>query len=170
MRFLILPVLLMAGAASPAAAQNNDEIIFASGTGDAHSFAQSDLEIDESGAELRSAADQLVNPDMQDNVADTVERVSASLMYVPIGSFAAAIERARPGTVDPGIGYDSRLGDLAGPDAAALPRELGARSREAMNLMGGVAQAISEMMPAFERMSHQLTESFKAAKASARRN
>jgi hypothetical protein len=89
---------------------------------------------------------------------------------LPVGRFAEAIERARPGTVSRRMRGDATVADIAGRDARYLPEELGTRSREAMGMMSGFARAMATMMPEFERMGREMEESFRAAKAEARRN
>jgi hypothetical protein len=107
---------------------------------------------------------------MQDGVAAAVETMTSTMMRLPVGQFAEAIENARPGTVNKRIRRDATIADLAGRDARYLPEELGARSREAMGMMSGFARAFAVMMPEFERMGREMEDGFKAAKAEAKRN
>lgn len=171
-------------ALNPAYSQDRDEVVFAPGTGpeinDADYTAPeyADSEYDDANApdyrdddsSIDDIADRMSDPAMQYGVAASVERATAAMMNVPVGPFAAAIEGTRPGTVNRRIHRDTRLGDLAGRDAAYLPEELGARSREMMGMMGGFAQAMAAMMPEFQRMSREMEESFRTVKREARRN
>lgn len=158
---IALPLL----AAAPVAAQ---DVVFAPGTGEPIDGAYAPEEYHGSDSEIADVADRIDNPVMQDGVAATVEGVATSIMHLPVGRFADAIERARPGTVDRRLPRDARVGDLAGRDADYLPQELGDRSREAMAMMGGFARALAVMMPEFERMGRDMEDSFRAAKANAR--
>ena len=106
---------------------------------------------------------------MQANQSDC-RSATGAMMALPVGQFAEAIERARPGTVSRRIRRDSTVADIAGRDARYLPEELGERSREAMGMMSGFARAMAVMMPEFERMGREMEESFRAAKAETRRN
>ncbi len=180
--FARLP-LAAALAAAPFAlnpAYSQGEIIFASGTGGEDYAAPEypDTEYDVADApdyrddesSTNDIADKMSDPAMQYGVAATVERATAAMMNVPVGPFAAAIENARPGTVNRRIRSNTTVGDLAGRDSAYLPEELGAHSREMMGMMGGFARAMAAMMPEFERMSREMEDSFRTAKAQARRN
>lgn len=170
--FLVaLPLFAMA---APAAAQ---DIIFTPGTGEAvadhdaadTAFASDDAAQSDSGAEFRVMADRVGDPAVQEGVAAVVERATGAMMNMNVGRFAHAIERARPGTVGRRIPSDATVGDLAGRDARYLPEELGEKSREAMGMMSGFARALAAMMPEFERMGRELEESFRSAKAEAKR-
>ncbi len=161
-------------ALNPAMAQEQDDIVFAQGTGNADYVGSSEYEADgpdyrDDESSIDDVADRMSDPAMQSGVAETVERATAAMMNVPIGPLADAIEQARPGTVNRRIRRDSTIGDLAGRDAAYLPEELADRSRDMMGMMGGFARAMSSMMPGLERMSREMEESFRTAKAQARR-
>ena len=171
-------------ALNPVYAQDEDEVVYTPGTGleiGDTEYAEPeypDVGYDDADSPDYRGADsstddiagKMSDPAMQHGVADSIERATAAMMNVPVGPFAAAIEGARPGTVSRRIRRDTRLGDLAGPDAAYLPEELAARSREMMGMMGGFARAMAAMMPEFERMSREMEDSFHTAKAEARRN
>ncbi len=178
--FLIaLPIVAMA---APAAAQ---DIVFVPGTGQAAAIQTLDDEFEpvadaasgydeaapvDRGDEFSVMADRIGDPAVQDGVANMVERATGAMMNMNVGRFAQAIERARPGTVDRRIPGDATVGDLAGRDARYLPEELGERSREAMGMLSGFARAMAVMMPEFERMGREMEESFRAAKAEAKRS
>jgi hypothetical protein len=166
--FLIaLPLLALA---APAAAQ---DVVFVSGTGDeipVASFEDEGPAIDDRDNDIADIADRMDDPLVQDGISAGIERMAGAMMNVRVGPLAEAIERARPGTVDRRIRRDSTVGDLAGRDAEYLPERLGEQSREMMGMMGGFARAMATMMPEFERMGREMEESFRTAKAEARRN
>ncbi len=163
---IALPLLALA---APVAAQ---DVVFVSGTGD-DAIAETRYEEpeDDTGSEagMMEMAGKISDPAMQDGVASAVETMTSAMMRLPVGQVAEAIENARPGTINRRIRRDTTIADLAGRDARNLPEELGARSREAMGMMSGFARAMAVMMPEFERMGRDMEESFKAAKAEARR-
>lgn len=165
--FLIaLPLLALA---APVAAQ---DVVFTSGTGDEISVTafEDDRPIIENGDDgISDIADRMDDPLVQDGVSDSIERMAGAVMDVRVGPMAEAIERARPGTVDRRIRRNSTVGDLAGRDADYLPERLGDQSREMMGMMGGFARAMAAMMPEFERMGREMEDSFRTAKAEARR-
>ncbi len=169
--YLLFALPLLAVSAAPAAAQ---DILFVSGTGEEAPIQAIEDDFapaaDETDADFGGMADKMSDPAVQDGVAAAIEGATGAMMNLPVGPLAEAIERARPGTVDRRLPRDARLGDLAGRNARYLPEELGDRSREAMGMMSGFARAMAVMMPEFERMGREMEESFRAAKAEARRN
>ena len=170
-KYVFLALSLMTVSAAPAAAQ---DIQFVSGTGEpaegAPVYDDFDPAADNDDAGLDGLASKMSDPAVQDGVAAAIESATGAIMNLPVGHFAEAIERARPGTVNRRMSRDATVADLAGRDARYLPEELGERSREAMGMMSGLASAMAVMMPEFERMGREMEESFRAAKAEARRN
>jgi hypothetical protein len=169
-RYLLCALPLLAISAAPAAAQ---DVVFVSGTGEpvaVEAIEEEYIASDERDTDFADMADQIADPAVQDGVAAAIESATGAMMNLPIGQFAEAIERARPGTVNRRMRGDTTVADLAGRDARYLPEELGTRSREAMGMMSGFARAMATMMPEFERMGRDIEESFRAAKAEARRN
>ena len=159
-----LPLIAMA---APAAAQ---DIVFAPGTGQQAFDSKIESEPlhnpagDQSIFEL---ADKLADPAVQDGVSAAIERMTSTMVELPIGRFAAAIEKARPGTVGKSIRRDTTVADLAGRDAEDLPEQLSNGSRQMMSMASGFARALAVMMPEFERMGRDMEESFRNAKAQA---
>ncbi len=181
-RVFLFALPLAASLTTPAvSAQDVDDVVFRSGTGDGSNSGEVQYEDDahvepdvvdyaDDGSSLDEVADRMSDRDRQDNVANSVERMSAALLGMRVGPLAAAIENARPGTVRRNVRRNTTIGDLAGRDSEYLPEELGARSREMMGMMGGFAQAMASMMPEFRRMGREMEESVRAAKAEARRD
>lgn len=168
-RSLLIALPLLAIAA-PVAAQ---DVVFMPGTGDEPSYSSFNSEprtYRDDDSDISDIADDIADPATQDGIATAVEQVTATMMRLPIGQFAEAIENARPGTVDQRIRRNATVGDLAGRDGEDLPERLGDGSRQVMGMMGGFARAMSVMMPEFERMGREMEESFRAAKAQAKRN
>jgi hypothetical protein len=170
-RYLLCALPLLAISAAPAMAQ---DVVFVSGTGEPVAIEAIDDDFastaDESDTDFADMADKIADPAVQDGVAAAIESATGAMMNLPVGRFAEAIERARPGTVSRRMRGDATVADIAGRDARYLPEELGTRSREAMGMMSGFARAMATMMPEFERMGREMEESFRAAKAEARRN
>lgn len=163
---MALPLLALA---APAAAQ---DVVFMSGTGDeipVSSFEDDSDAIHDDG-EIGDFADRADDPLVQGAVANGIERIAGAMMNVRVGPLAEAIERTRPGTVDRRIRRDTTVGDLAGRDADYLPERLGEQSREVMGAMGGLARAMTTMMPEFERLGREFEDSVRTAKAETRRN
>lgn len=165
-----LAVLLLAFAPAAKAAEYR-AIQFVAGTGEA-AAATAPVTLADAGQDSRTAeaklndlADDLSNPRLQDGVAAMVERMGETMLDMPVGKFAAAIEKARPGTMKRRISEDATVADLAGRDAYHLPRELGKGSRQMMTMLSGFASAFATMMPEFEQMGRDLERSMKDIKA-----
>jgi hypothetical protein len=175
-KYLSIVLPLLAITTSPATAQ---DIVFAPGTGQSGSVDVGSDESYDGGLQPVAAeadddfiemADKMADPRVQDGVSAAVERATGAMMNLPIGRFAEAIERTRPGTVGRRIRPDSTIADVAGADSRYLPEQLGDGSRQMMGMMSGFARAMAEMMPEFERMGREMEDSFRAAKAEARVN
>lgn len=162
-------ILLLAFAPGAKAAEAQD-IRFVAGTGEASTAApialakNTDYSRDVE-AKLNEMADDLADPRVQNGVAAMVERMGETLLDLPVGKFTAAVEKARPGTIEKRIREDATIADLAGRDAERLPRELGKGSRQMMTMLSGFASAFATMMPEFEQMGRDLERSVKDIKA-----
>jgi hypothetical protein len=183
MRFKLLVLALpIAAIAAPLAAQ---DVQYVPGTG-AQGYASADegyaderyddaaydddaYARDDSQAGMGQIAGRLSDPAVQDGIAIMVERVSGAVLNMPIGGVTDAIETARPGTVKRRLRRDATVGDLAGRDAEYLPEELGGQTREVVGMMGGVARAMANMMPAFENLGRDMQDQIRVAKEEARR-
>ena len=148
-----------------------DDIVFVPGTG---SSAYPETNRDDIAAtgnaqnELLDTADLLRNPAAQDAAAIMTERLGETILRLPVGKLASAIERARPGTIENDIDEDATVADIAGPDAAALPSQLGKQSRIAMEMAGGLAEAFSAFLPELEQLGRDLGKSMADIKAKRR--
>jgi hypothetical protein len=171
--FLFALPIAVAVFAPAVSAQDVDDVVFVSGVGASavdEPSAPPPLADSDSDAEIRNLGDKMSDPSIQAGVAAMVEQMASTMMQLPVGNFAAAIENARPGTVRKRIRRNATIADLAGRDAEDLPEELGYRSREMMGMMGGLANAFAVMLPEFKKMSREMEEGFRAAKERTKRN
>lgn len=114
-------------------------------------------------AEMLAMSDNFSDPRMQDGVANMVERMTNSMLDLPIGKFVAAIEQSVPGA-NKGkkrIRANDTVADLAGRDADRLPGQLATGSRQMMGMMSGFAAAFATMIPEFEKLGKDMENSFK---------
>ena len=165
-----LAVLLLAFVPEAKAAEA-PEIEFLAGTGEAPmaasmTFADQPSDQRDAEARLNAMAADLADPRVQNGVAAMAQRIGETMLDLPVGKFATAIEKARPGTMNKRIREDATVADLAGPDAERLPRELGKGSRQMMTMLSGFAAAFATMMPEFEQLGRDLESSMKDIKAS----
>ena len=170
-KFLLL-ALPFTAITSPVSAQ---DIVYAPGTGEAEysdagqpTYDDPDS-ADDDQTELGGLAGRLSDPVVQDSVGTTVERMAGAIMNMPIDGITDAIETARPGTVKRQLRHGATVADVAGRDARYLPEDLGDESRAAIGMMGGVARAMANMMPAFENLSREMQDQIRAAKDEASR-
>lgn len=168
-----LPLMALAMAISAPVMANDVPIIqFVPGTGlvtaperaPQELFADNTVAQRDAGYAMNDMAEKLANPHMQDGVANMVEKMTATLMRMPIGQIAAAVEKAAPGTIKKRVRSDATIADLAGRDARDLPENLGDKSRAMMGMASGFAKAFAVMMPEFEKMGKEMEASFKEAK------
>ncbi len=176
-KFIAISALAIAAMplfSAPSMAADAEAIQFVPGTGQAvmaaapmatpaKSFTATD-----SAGEMNDMAAKMADPRMQDNVAHMVESMTGAMMRLPIGQMAAAVEKARPGTLHKRIRSDATLADLAGRDARDLPETLGEKSRDMMGMMGGFAKAFAVMLPEFEKMGKEMAASLDEAKVNSR--
>jgi hypothetical protein len=106
--------------------------------------------------DMNKMADRLGDPDVQDGIATMAERMGDAMLRLPVGKFASAIEKARPGTVSRRVRDDATLADLAGRDAEYIPEMIGRESRTALKMMSGFSRAFASMMPEFEKMGREM--------------
>ncbi len=118
----------------------------------------------DSAAELRHTADRFADPATQEDVSHVIEALTGVVLDLPVGEFAEAIERARPGTVDEDINRNTRLGDLAGPEAERIPARVGNGTRASMAAMGGMMRAFADMLPELQKLGRDLEASVERAR------
>ncbi len=164
--YISLAALMLASAPVIAEDGSAPEIVFVEGTGTEGADAPIASPVVDTGAseKMTKFAQRLDDPAMQDSIAAMVEGMSGMMLSLPVGKFAGAIEKARPGAVKDSIPDDATLADLAGPDAEAIPARLGDESRNLMSMMSGFAQAFAGMIPEFEAIARDIEESVKKAR------
>jgi hypothetical protein len=175
---LILAALAMS---APAMAQDVPAITFVSGTGsditeaaaytaayEAPAPFAAKRDARDAEAEMNAMAEKMSDPDMQDGVANMVEKMGDAMMRLPVGKFANAIEKARPGTLKRRIRDRDTISDIAGKDMRDMPEMLGKQSRVAMSMMGGLTKAFASMMPELEKMGREMEASMADIKSKRR--
>jgi hypothetical protein len=119
-------------------------------------------------ADMMKMADKLSDPKMQAGVANMMERMTQTMMSMPVGKFVAAIEKAAPGAIKSKkrIREDATIADLAGRDADRLSGDIAKGTQQMMGMLSGFAAAFATMIPEFEKMGDELEKGFEGAKAS----
>lgn len=107
-------------------------------------------------APLGRVVEELTDPDRQDALAGGLEALTAALLDLKVGPFMKAMERAGSGRGMRDIDEDATLGDLAGPGARELPREVSAKVPMMMDTMGVMAGQMGEMLPQLEAMAKRM--------------
>ena len=102
-------------------------------------------------------AEELSDPVRQERLATAAESMTEAMLAVPVAPLlraAAVMAGQDPEYVDP----DLRVGDIAGPEAADMPREFATRVPQMMGAMAGLAAAFGQMMPEFRELGRQLED------------
>lgn len=118
--------------------------------------------------------DKLGDPRTQEAIGDAMAGMMAAMLDMKAGPFLKAMDRVgqttgeRPRHRD--IPDDATLGDLAGPGAREMPREVARKAPAMMGAAGAMVGAMGEMLPQLEevgkRMGDQMRETIdKAAQA-----
>ena len=170
--FTRLSLTALAAASIAAAPAMANDIIFAPGTGEVAyaedaatpipaALADYDAATETRGAtnteaDMLAMADKLSDPAMQDGVAHMATRLGETMLRLPIGKFASAIEKARPGTMHKRVRDDATLADLAGRNAQDIPAMIGKESRTAMKMMSGFTKVFAGMIPEFEKLGREM--------------
>ena len=106
---------------------------------------------------------QLSDPRTQTAAAAAMAAFSEALLDIKMAPFARAMDAAGGAAGDReaarSIDPDATLGEMLGPEAARLPRELSAKVPEMMGAMAGMAGAIEAMVPELEAMARRLSRS-----------
>jgi hypothetical protein len=185
---LRIPAIALAAVAlvavAPAFAAEPAPIQFVAGTGEAYdapaapqaapvapqAFAAQDA--DDMQADMTKMAAKLADPGMQDGIAAMVERMTTTMMNLPIGKLAATVEKSVPGGIKGKRGKRIREGDtvadLAGRNADRLPADLAKGSKQMMGMLSGFAAAFATMIPEFEKMGQELEKGIDEAKSARR--
>jgi hypothetical protein len=174
MRIIVLRIPLLSGVAAamlvaaPAFAADAP-IQFVPGTGEAQgepaaypAAPLAEAPRSDTQADLMHMSDRLAAPRLQDGVGDMVEAMGEHMLDLPIGKFAAAVERSIPreyrgrGRDRSHINERDTLADMVGRDADQLPHELAKGSQQMMGMLSGFAAAFAGMIPEFEDMARDM--------------
>lgn len=96
--------------------------------------------------ELSSTAREFADPQRQEELAGTMQAVMEAMLEMPAAPLlraAASVAGEDPEAIHP----DTRVADLAGPEAADAPREVAEKLPQMMGAMAALAVAFEEMLP-----------------------
>lgn len=96
----------------------------------------------------RALSRELSNPDTQHAIGDML----GVMLQMPAEPLARAAEAAGDHETARSIPNGATIGDLAGPEARQLPREVRRRAPAMIGAMGGLAGAMEDMAPELERI------------------
>lgn len=104
---------------------------------------------------------QLGDPQTQRAMAGALAAMTEALLDIKVAPFAQAMDtmgdpegnhRSRP--IDP----NTTLGDMAGPEARRMPREVARKLPQMMGAMGAMAGAMAAMLPQLEAMGEKMKD------------
>jgi hypothetical protein len=107
-------------------------------------------------APLGRVVEELTDPARQDALAGGLEALTQALLELKVGPFMKAMERAGHGRDTRDIDPDTTLGDLAGPQAREIPREVSGKVPVMMDTMGAMAGQMEVMLPELEAMAKRM--------------
>jgi hypothetical protein len=120
---------------------------------------------------ISEAVAKLSDPRTQSMIAGTMTTLMQALMNMKAAPFLQAVdgmegamkratgEKPSDDRIARNIDPDATLGDLAGPDARAMPQEMAAKIPAMMGAMAGMAGSMEAMLPELEAMGKQLKKS-----------
>jgi hypothetical protein len=111
--------------------------------------------------EISSAARELADPVRQEQLGAMAGAVMEAMLEMPAAPLlraAAQVAGENPEAIHP----DTRLADLAGPEAADAPREVAERLPQMMGAMAALAVAFEDMLPHMRAIGEDLADDFPA--------
>ena len=120
---------------------------------------------------------RLGDPETQHAMGDALAGLMAAMMDMKAAPFLKAMDRMGKSMGDSAprrdIPENATLGDLAGPEARDMPRQIAQRTPAMMGAMGAMAGAMGEMIPQLEtvgkRMGEQMRKTMEKSPARDRR-
>lgn len=113
------------------------------------------------------AMDQLSDPRTQQAMAGAMAAMTEALLDIKIAPFINAMERMGGASgarkSDRHIDRDATLGDMAGPDARRMPREVARKMPQMMGAAAGMAGAVEAMLPQLAAMGAVMAERMRGA-------
>ena len=107
-------------------------------------------------------AEVLANPGTQQAMAGAMAAMTEALLDMKVGPFARAMEGMDDATGNRRaarrIDYDATLGDLAGPEARRMPRQVARKLPQMMGAMAGMAGAMEAVLPQLEAMGEKMKD------------
>lgn len=103
-------------------------------------------------------ASKLEDPMTQYMVAGALAAITKQLLDMKVDPFVEAMDKAGAGDIAPDIPPDTTLGEMAGPEAERLPKEIVQRVPKLMDSLAGLANAYGDMLPELEAMAKRAKE------------
>lgn len=104
-------------------------------------------------------ARKLDDPVTQYMVAGALSAIIRQVLETPVEPFLRSMETAGAGMAVPDLPPDATLGDLAGPEAQRLPRQIVKRVPKLMDSLADMARAYGNALPEFKAMAKRLKDS-----------
>jgi hypothetical protein len=99
---------------------------------------------------------QLQDPRTQDAVGNAMGTLIGALLGMPAEPFVNAAEQMGDRKVRRSVPKGATLGDLAGPDARAMPRQIKRQVPHMMNAAGSMVGLLEQMAPQLEELGKKL--------------
>ena len=108
--------------------------------------------------EMGAMADKLSDPALQGRMAATLAALSEAMLNIRMAPFAKAMRDMGDAKAARDIDEHTTLGDLAGPDARKMPREMARKVPAMMGAMAGMAGAMEQMLPEFAKIAETMKD------------
>jgi len=106
------------------------------------------------GEEFAEMSQKQADPEFQEQAAMMGQVLVQTLLELPIGPMAEAMNRATDGK-GPDIDPDAKVKDIA-PNADELPAQVADKLPMAMNAMSGMSEGMQAMLPALRDMAERM--------------
>lgn len=103
-------------------------------------------------------ADALADPAIQESLGRAISAMSEALLDTRVGPLARAMGPIAGDGPWRDLPPDARLGDVAGPQARRVSREISRRVPEMMGSVAGMAGAIEDMLPELKATARRMKD------------
>ena len=106
-------------------------------------------------------SEDLRDPMNQAKAAGALSALTGALLSMDIAPLARTMDQFDGGRSSRDLPPDATLGDVAGPEARALPYEIARKTPQAMSRMADMLGAVEDLRPQLKAMGRQLKDTLR---------